>query len=236
MTTHSHATSTALTTLDSAFDGSAGDEAIKPILNDHPRLQWFNGLSTTSMEMAVGWHIEADVNPLLDEVAASEGLKRYIVQHKTPAQNGEAKQLPYWALSWGQKPISLFVVSLGLQSKRQMNKSEDRVGIAYGWEMVRDSQGTVVYKPNSVEPKKQCKLQFRAFVHELVTAGFDEWLQVGIAGYLPPVGGGDAAVVRGVRADRGTWHETPELASLDASPARMTSTGTVKANKARIGE
>ncbi len=184
MTTHPHATSTALTTLDTAFDGGSGDEAIKPVLNDHPRLQWFNGLSTTTMEMAVGWHIEADVNPLLDEVAASLGAKRYIVQHKTPAQNGEAKQLPYWALSWGQKPVSLFVVSLGLQSKRQMNKTEDRVGIAYGWETVRDSQGAVVYKPNSAEPKKQCKLQFRAFVHELVTAGFDEWLQVGIAGYL----------------------------------------------------
>jgi hypothetical protein len=39
-----------------------------------------------------------------------------------------------------------------------------------------------------------------------------------IACYLPPVGGGDAAVVRGVRADRCTWHETPELASLFGRP------------------
>ena len=39
--------------------------------------------------------------------------------------------------------------------------------------------------------------------------------------YLTPVKGGDAAVVRGVRADRGTWHETQELVSLDAAPARL---------------
>jgi hypothetical protein len=30
--------------------------------------------------------------------------------------------------------------------------------------------------------------------------------------------GGDAAVVRGVRADRGLWHETYELASLFGRP------------------
>ncbi len=177
-------TSTALTTLSAAFVGGMGEEAVKPVLHDHPRLQWFNGLSTTTMEMAVGWHIEADVNPQLDEVAASLGLKHYVVQHKTTAQNGEAKQLPYWALNFGQRPVSLIVISLGLQSKRQMNKTEDRVGIAYGWETVRDSQGAIVYKPGTAEPKKQCKLQFRAFVHELVEAGFDEWLQVGITGYL----------------------------------------------------
>src|SRR5579885_2658751 len=166
------------------FRCGMGEEAVKPVLHDHPRLQWFNGLSTTTMEMAVGWHIEADVNPQLDEVAASLGLKHYVVQHKTTAQNGEAKQLPYWALNFGQRPVSLIVISLGLQSKRQMNKTEDRVGIAYGWETVRDSQGAIVYKPGTAEPKKQCKLQFRAFVHELVEAGFDEWLQVGITGYL----------------------------------------------------
>lgn len=184
MTTNSDANSTALTTLDAAFDGGAGEEAVKPVLQEHPRCQWFNGLSTTTMEMAVGWHIQKEVNPLLDEVAASLSLKHYIVQHKTTTQNGEAKQLPYWSLNFGQKPVSLFVISLGLQSKRQMNKTDDRLGIAYGWEVVRDSQGEVVYKPNSEEPKKQCKLQFRAFVQELYAAGFQEWLQVGIAGYL----------------------------------------------------
>lgn len=184
MTTNSNVNSTALTTLDAAFDGGTGEEAIKPVLQEHPRLQWFNGLSTTTMEMAVGWHIQTDVNPQLDEVAASLSLKRYIVQHKTTGQNGEAKQLPYWSLNFGQKPASLFVISLGLQSKRQMNQTDDRLGIAYGWEVVRDSQGEVVYKPNSEEPKKQCKLQFRAFVQELYAAGFQEWLQVGIAGYL----------------------------------------------------
>jgi hypothetical protein len=184
-TTNSDATSTALTTLAAAFDGgSSGEEAIKPVLKENPRLQWFNGLSTTDMNMAVGWHIEAEVNPLLDEVATLLGLKRYVVQHKTTGQNGEAKQLPYWSLNFGQKPASLFVISLGLQSKRQMNKTEDRLGIAYGWEVVRDGQGAVVYKLNSEEPKKQCKLQFRAFVQELYAAGFQEWLQVGIAGYL----------------------------------------------------
>jgi hypothetical protein len=177
-------TSTALTSLSAAFGDTTGQEAIKPILKEHPTLQWLNGLSTTTMEMAVGWHIEADVNPQLDEAAARLGLKRYIVQHKTAEQNGETKQRPYWALSFGQRAVSLFVVSYGMQSKYQMGRTEDRLGIAYGWEVVRDAQGQIEYKKDSDEPKKQCKLQFRAFVHELYGAGFLEWLPVAISGYL----------------------------------------------------
>lgn len=184
MTTYVSAASTALVTLDTAFDGGIGEAAIKPVLKENPRLQWFNGLSTTTMEVAVGWHIEAEVNPLLDEVAARLGVKRYIVQHKTPGKNGEAKHVPFWALSFGQRPVSLFVLSLGLQSKWQMNKTDERLGLAYGWEVVRTAQGVVEFKPNSTEPKRQCKLQFRVFVQELYEAGFHEWLQVGLAGYI----------------------------------------------------
>jgi hypothetical protein len=178
-------TDTALTTLSGAFDGPEQEqEAVKPVLSEHPRLQWFNGLPTTTMEMAVGWHIEADVNPTLEKAAQAAGLKRYVVQHKSTDQNGEAKQLPYWALNYGQKPCSIFVVSLGLQSKHQMNQQTERLGIAYGWETVRDADGNIVYKLNSEEPKKKCILQFRAFIQELYVAGFKEWLAGVVSGYI----------------------------------------------------
>ena len=178
---------TALTTLDSAFDGENDESAIRPVLSEHPRLQWFNGLSTTTRETAVGWHVEAEVNPRCDDAAAAAGLRRYIVQHKTTGTDGQPKQLPYWALNLNDgEPPAFFVVTYGLQSKQQMNRKPERLGIAYGWETVR-KDGNIVYKTgpnNKVEPKKQCRLQFRTFVQLLVEHGFDEWMAGGVNGYL----------------------------------------------------
>ncbi len=184
MTQHKD-TATDLVALDMHFNDYDGDQVIKPTLQNNPRLQWFNGLTTTTFETAIGFHIEADVNPLLDETLSAMSAKRYIVQHKSSNQNGEAKQLPYWAMNWGAQPCSLFVLSYGLKSKYEMNKDvTDRCGIAYGWETVRDREGKIVKKKGSDEPKRQCRLQFRAFIHELVRNGISSWFQVSFSGII----------------------------------------------------
>jgi hypothetical protein len=165
------------------FGGNEGDCLVKP--NTLPYLQWFNGLTTTSNEIAIGFHLQADVHGPLDETLSAMGTKRYIVQHKSTSQNGEAKQLPYWALYWGTQPCSLFILSYGIKSKSEMNKNAtDRCGIAYGWETIRDRQGNIVKKKGSDEPKIQCRLQFRAYIHELVRNGFSEWFQVPFSGMI----------------------------------------------------
>src|SRR5437588_6126340 len=69
------------------------EAAVRPILDD-ARLQWFNGLATTSGKMAIGWHIKVGINPYLDEtcgaLAAQEGssCEQYLVQHKRPDKDG----------------------------------------------------------------------------------------------------------------------------------------------------
>ena len=176
---------TDLVDLNMNFGDDEGDTLVKPTLQNNPYLQWFNGLTTTTFETAIGFHIEADVNPLLDEHMTEMGVKRYVVQHKSSNQNGEVKLLPYWALNFGMQPCSLFIVSYGIKSKYEMNKDvTDRCGIAYGWEVVRDRQGKIVQKKGSTEPKRQGRVQFRAFIHELVRNGFAEWFQVSFSGYI----------------------------------------------------
>jgi hypothetical protein len=170
--------------LDSDFGaGELEDLIVRP--TQKPWLQWMTGkLPTTTFEATVGWHIQAEVDPDLDEVLASMHTKRYIVQHP-PSSNGEAKQVPYWALNAGGTPCSLFVIAYGVPSTREMgNDHQKRFGVAYAWEVVKDKQGQVVTKKTSHEPKRQCRVQFRAFVHELVAQGYQEWFQVNISGYL----------------------------------------------------
>ncbi|MBA2680385.1 MAG: hypothetical protein H0U76_18550 [Ktedonobacteraceae bacterium] len=174
---------TDLATLNMDFGNDDGDQMVKPTQNN-PRLQWFNGLTTTTFETAVGFHIEADVNPALDELLTTMGTKRYVVQHKTTNQDGQAKQLPYWAMNWGGQLCSLFIASYGINSKYEMKDTKKRCGIAYGWETVRDRDGNIVKKKGSDESKRQCRLQFRAFIHELVLNGFTEWFQVSFSGII----------------------------------------------------
>ncbi len=173
-----------LTTFDTDFGANETEELIvRP--TQKPWLQWMTGkLTTTTFETPVGWHIQAEVDPDLDELLASMQVKRYIVQHPS-SSNGEAKQVPYWALNAGERPCSLFVIAYGVASSREMDHDHHkRFGIAYGWEVLKDKQGQVIRRRNSTEPKRQCRVQFRACVHELVERGYLEWFQVSISGYL----------------------------------------------------
>lgn len=177
-------TSHDLASLDMGFGEEA--DVVKPTLQPNPQLIYMTGnLSTTTFETAVGWHILADVNPTLDELLASRGTKRYIVQHKT----GEEREKPYWNLNWDGQVCSLIVVAYGVKSSWEMNRHiDDRAGIAYGLgtAMARDGKAQISTKTG--QPKKKPQLQLRAFIHELLgntpEEGFNEWFHVSLSNYI----------------------------------------------------
>jgi hypothetical protein len=158
------------------------EAAVRPILDD-ARLQWFNGLATTSGKMAIGWHIRVGINPYLDEtcgaLAAQEGsgCERYLVQHKRPDKDGTNDPKPYWHF----QRMSLFVIAEGALSPLQMSRSAERVGIAWGWSTERNEQGEAVLKNG--KPSKSTVLKLKAFVHELYTSGFSEPLPLTLTGF-----------------------------------------------------
>ncbi len=161
-----------------ALDFEADEQAVKPIMKE-VRLQWFNGLATDQGMMAIGWHIQADVHPQLDETMEGMGVARYVVQHRTPGKDGQPKQLPYWKLP----TCSLIVIALGVQSVFQMRDTTERLGIAYGREKVRDEKGAIKLNEDGSE-KTQSVLKLRAFVHELVQNGYGEWLPITLTGTI----------------------------------------------------
>src|SRR5437667_9828756 len=82
--------------LDIEFDKS--EQAEKPIL-EIPRLWWFNGLPTDADDTsAVGWHIKAGIDPILDETMQSMGTQHYLVQHRKADKDGKNEPKPYWRL------------------------------------------------------------------------------------------------------------------------------------------
>ena len=158
-----------------------GEAAVRPILEE-VRLQWYNGLPTLSGKMAVGWHIKAGINPYLDETcealaAQGTGVEKYLVQHKRAGKDG--KNDP--KLEWHFQRLSLIVIADGVLSPLQMNKTSERIGIAWGWATERDEQGEVVLKHG--KPSRGTVLKLRAFVHELYSNGFYDLLPLTISGY-----------------------------------------------------
>ncbi len=162
------------------FDVS--EQAEKPIL-ELPRLWWFNGLPTDADDTsAVGWHIKAGIDPVLDETMESMGIQRYLVQHKKADKDGNNEPKPYWRL----RTCSLFVVAQRVQSPLEMNRGDDRFGIAFNWGTVYNDHGQPeIHKDgkNAGKQKRGTVLKIRAFVHELYQHGYYSWLPCTISGF-----------------------------------------------------
>src|SRR5579864_7654798 len=107
---------------------SEGEQAEKPVL-EIPRLWWFNGLTTDAEMSAVGWHIKAGIDPVLDETMEAMHIQRYMVQHRKADKDGKNEPKPYWRL----RSCSLIIVAQRLQSTLEMGRTNDRYGIAYEW-------------------------------------------------------------------------------------------------------
>jgi hypothetical protein len=154
------------------------EEAIAPVTHE-VRLQWFNGLPTTSGKMAIGFHLEAGISSTLDETLVGMGTEQYVVQHKRPDKDGKLAQKTYWALH----QCSLIVICRGVLSPFQMRGNFDRLGIAWGLEPVLDDHGQLKYTGKG-KVKTQTVLKLRAFVHELYQHGYSEWLPLTLSGYI----------------------------------------------------
>jgi hypothetical protein len=153
------------------------DEVVLPITTQ-PYLKWFNEASTDAGIIAKGFHIGKGIDPKLDETLEGLGMRHYVVEHRTPDADGQT-QKPYWHLS----PCSLIVVAEGLLSRRQMQNSERRTGIAYGKEPVFDQQG----QPERYEdgnPITRRTLKARVYLHELVKMGYQDWLPLTLHGNI----------------------------------------------------
>lgn len=159
------------------LDFQEDEQAEKPI-TEETRLYWFNGLATTEGVMAIGWHLKAGINPYLDETLEGMGVQRYLVQHGRPGKDGKTDPVPYWPL----RTCSLIVVARRIQSTMELYKSvEDRFGIAYALETIRDEQG-VVQKDKKGQDKRHSVLKLRAYIHELYTHGWANWVPLTITG------------------------------------------------------
>jgi hypothetical protein len=154
------------------------EQAEKPI-TEEARLWWFNGLPTDTDRSAIGWHIKAGINPVLDETMEGLSIEQYLVQHKRPDRDGKTTPKPYWHL----RTCNPVIVAQRLQSQLEMNRStDDRQGIAYAWKTVLDDTGKPAINKNG-KPKRQTMLKLRVFVHELYQHGYYDWLPFTLSGF-----------------------------------------------------
>lgn len=175
-------------------------DVVEPVKEPNPYRSWMTGkLPTSERHLPVGWHVHKGVNPRLDALLERLGYQHHQIEHAS--ETGENELVDYWALNSRRSgpqgpyelvPCSLFVVARGVKDKREMKRPEDRDGVAYGWEVQRHNDGSLVLKADGT-PKKTARLKFRAYIHELLppeeqwwdaSGGFPAWFQASVSGYL----------------------------------------------------
>jgi hypothetical protein len=173
-------TASAPTDLDALDFGWTDDDRVVVPITRMARLKWLNGAATDEQTMAIGWHIEGEINPLIDETLEGMGMKRYVVQHRTADKDGNT-QKAYWRVH----PCSLIVIAEGVLSSFQMRDTDERTGIAYAREIERDESGAAKrYDDGKGNIKMHKVLKLRAFVHEMILHGYSEWLPLTLTGNI----------------------------------------------------
>ena len=168
------------TDLDTLDFGWTDDDRVVVPITKMARLKWLNGAATDEQTMAIGWHIECEINPLIDETLEGMGMQRYVVQHRTADKDGNT-QKAYWRVH----PCSLIVIAEGVLSSFQMRDTDERTGIAYAREIERDDSGAAKrYDDGKGNIKMHKVLKLRAFVHEMVLHGYSECLPLTLAGNI----------------------------------------------------
>ncbi len=173
-------TESAPTDLDDLDFGWSDDDRVVVPITKMARLKWLNGAATDEQTLAIGWHIECEINPLIDETLEGMGMHRYVVQHRTADKDGNT-QKAYWRVH----PCSLIVIAEGVLSSFQMRDTDERTGIAYAREIERDESGAAKrYDDGKGNIKMHKVLKLRAFVHEMVLHGYSEWLPLTLTGNI----------------------------------------------------
>ena len=173
-------TESAPTDLDDLDFGWSDDDRVVVPITKMARLKWLNGAATDEQTLAIGWHIECEINPLIDETLEGMGMHRYVVQHRTADKDGNT-QKAYWRVH----PCSLIVIAEGVLSSFQMRDTDERTGIVYAREIERDDSGAAKrYDDGRGNIKMHKVLKLRAFVHEMVLHGYSEWLPLTLTGNI----------------------------------------------------
>lgn len=160
--------------------GEAGQDTVVLPITKTARLKWFNAAATDQQTFAIGWHIDAGVNPYIDETLQGMGMHRYIIEHQNPDKDGITMK-SYWHL----EICSLIIICEGLLTTFQMHNTDRRTGIAYAEEIEHDEHGQAKrYEDGQQNIVKHKVLKFRAFVHEMVLHGYNEWFEVTLSGNM----------------------------------------------------
>lgn len=126
-----------------------------------PLLQWSTGLQTSERRLYAGWLVEAGKDEMLDNAMAEAGYTPVTIKH------GNGNMVTHWAV----ETANVFVVCTGLQSMSEMQRSNERYGITFGWRVLDTG-------------KRQSQLRARVFLHELFEVGYTEPLLMSVKGTL----------------------------------------------------
>lgn len=112
-------------------------------------MQWATGLQTTDRRMYVGWLIEVAINSDLDDAMAEIGHQVVTIKH------GNGNTVSHWAV----ETADLYVIADGVQTIGEMQRTNERHGIAFGWRTLLNG-------------RQQSQLRFRALLSELTEVGY----------------------------------------------------------------
>lgn len=126
-----------------------------------PLLQWATGLQTKERSLYAGWLVEVGKDEMLDGAMQTAGFKQVTIKH------GGGNMVTHWAV----ETANMIVVAEGVQTFGEMKNTEDRYGIAFGWQTLESGRA-------------QSVLRFRCFLAELVNNGYADPLLVSIKSTL----------------------------------------------------
>jgi hypothetical protein len=126
-----------------------------------PVLQWATGLQTKERRIYAGWLVEAGRLDTLDEAMEQAGFKQVTIKH------GSGNLVTHWAV----ETATMFVIADGVQTINEMRGTDERYGIAFGWQVLEPG-------------RQQSQLRFRAFLRELLEVGYTEPLLGTVKGTL----------------------------------------------------
>lgn len=126
-----------------------------------PLLQWATGLQTNDRRLYAGWLAEVGRSQALDDAMQEAGFSQVTIKH------GSGNLVNHWAV----ETANLYVVAEGVQTIAEMQHSNERFGIAFGWRVLQGG-------------RQQSQLRFRALLSELTEVGFTEPLLVTAKGTL----------------------------------------------------
>ena len=114
-----------------------------------PLLQWATGLQTNARTLYAGWLVECAKSADLDAAMDAAGFSQVTIKH------GSGNLVTHWAV----ETASVYVVAEGVQSIAEMQHTDDRYGIAFGWRTLEGG-------------RQQSVLRARVFLQDLLEVGY----------------------------------------------------------------